>query len=79
MAGTTKVRTTTALDSSAELETRLQHNALVDDVETLRAAVATLVTKLNADSGVADTDYASVAGASLTAAKVAGSTGSTTV
>jgi hypothetical protein len=58
--------------------TRVEHNKLVDDVEALRLAFATLVTKLNADAGVTDTDYASVLAATLTGAKVADQDGVTT-
>ena len=71
MAGTTIKRTVTGMPGSDLEALRLQFNALIVDVEALRAAVATLVTKLNADAGVTDTNYASVAAATLTAAQVA--------
>lgn len=68
MAGTTvSVRNTTPR-GSIERQLVVQLNALVTDLETLRASHAALVTKLNADAGVTDTNYASVAAASLTAA-----------
>jgi hypothetical protein len=44
---------------------RLSHNALVDDVELLRAAIVAMATKLDADAGVTDTNYA--AGATVAA------------
>ena len=49
----------------------IEFNKLVDDLETLRASHAALATKLNADAGVTDTNYAATAAASLTAAKIA--------
>lgn len=78
MAGTTVNATPVGMPGSSVAALRLEFNKLVDDVETLRAAFATLVTKLNADTGVTDTNYASVAGATLTAAKVADNNGATT-
>lgn len=78
MAGTTKIARATGMADSTLNVTRLEYNKLVDDLETMRAAFATLVTKLNADTGVTDTNYASVAAASLLAAKVADQTGNTT-
>lgn len=78
MAGTTITARATAMAGSTNQAMRLEFNKLVDDLETLRAAFATLVTKLNADAGVTDTNYASVAAASLLAAKVADQTGNTT-
>lgn len=78
MAGTTVVGRATGMADSTLNRTRLEFNKLVDDLETLRAAFATLVTKLNADAGVTDTNYASVAAAALLAAKVADQTGNTT-
>lgn len=79
MAGTTVSVDTTGMIGSDVHQLRLEHNRLVDDVEALRAAFATLVTKLNADAGVTDTNYASVAGATLTGAKVADVNGNTTL
>jgi hypothetical protein len=79
MAGTTVLTDTTGMLGSDVLQVRLEHNRLVDDVEALRAAFATLVTKLNADAGVTDTNYASVLAATLTAAKVADVNGNTTL
>jgi hypothetical protein len=78
MAGTTVLATPTGPVGSDVQVGRLEFNKLVDDLETMRAAFATLVTKLNADGGVADTNYASVAAATLTAAKVADNNGVTT-
>lgn len=126
MAGTTVSATTTGMVGSDVLATRLEHNKLVDDVETLRAALAdsvvlatelkvdytalladvtamrtvlaaavvdiaagisdhnTLRTKLNADAGVTDTNYAaataatSTAPAALTATAIAAATPSGT-
>lgn len=79
MAGTTVSVDTTGMLGSDVVQVRLEHNRLVDDVEALRAAFATLVTKLNADAGVTDTNYASVLAATLTAAKVADVNGNTTL
>ena len=79
MAGTTVSADTTGMVGSDVLTMRLEFNKLVDDVEALRAAFATLVTKLNADTGVTDTNYASVLAATLTAAKVADVNGNTTL
>lgn len=77
MAGTTtKSRDNAGQEQSALRELLIQHNKLVDDLEALRAAFATLVTKLNADAGVTDTNYASVAAATLTGAKVGNLSGS---
>jgi hypothetical protein len=78
MAGTTVPERDDAMADSTTRQVRLEHNRLVDDVEALRAAFATLVTKLNADAGVTDTNYASVLAATLTAAKVADQDGVTT-
>ena len=78
MAGTTVPDRDDAMAEGTTRQVRLEHNRLVDDVEALRAAFATLVTKLNADAGVTDTNYASVLAATLTAAKVANQDGSTT-
>ena len=78
MAGTTVSARATAMAGSTNHATRVEHNKLVDDVEALRLAFATLVTKLNADAGVTDTDYASVLAATLTGAKVADQDGVTT-
>lgn len=78
MAGTTVLATPTAPPGADVAALRLEHNKLVDDLETLRASVAAIVTKLNADSGVNDTDYAVSAAAALTGAKVADNNGVTT-
>ena len=78
MAGTTVLATPMGMPGSSVAALRLEHNKLVDDVEALRAAFATLVTKLNADAGVTDTNYASVLAATLTGAKVADNNGATT-
>lgn len=78
MAGTTRIARATGMADSTLNVTRLEFNKLVDDVETLRASHAAMATKLNADAGVTDTNYASVAAASLLAAKVADQTGNTT-
>jgi hypothetical protein len=79
MAGTTVSADTTGMLGSDLYQLRLEHNRLVDDVEAIRAAFATLATKLNADGGVTDTNYASVLAATLTGAKVSNLDGSTTV
>lgn len=78
MAGTTTNKRDDVMQDGATRQVRLEFNKLVDDLETLRAAFATLVTKLNADAGVTDTNYASVLAATLTAAKVADQNAATT-
>jgi hypothetical protein len=78
MAGTTVPERDDAMAESTTRQVRLEHNRLVDDLEALRAAFATAITKLNADGGVTDTNYASVLAATLTAAKVADQDGVTT-
>lgn len=94
MAGTTTISTPVGMLGSTTQDTRLQHNKLVDDVEVLRAGLNTLATafnavlaKLDADSGVGDTNYVALqavtrttydAAGDLTAAKVGDLTGATT-
>jgi hypothetical protein len=78
MAGTTVLGLNTANTEEATGKLRLEFNRLVDDLETVRAALATLATKLNADAGVTDTNYAAPAAAALTGAKVADQLGNTT-
>jgi hypothetical protein len=78
MAGTTIPARADAMPEGTTRQVRLEFNKLVDDLETLRAAFATLVTKMNLDAGITDTNYASVLAASLTAAKVANQDGATT-
>jgi hypothetical protein len=77
MAGTTKITRPSQIPGSGDstAETTTQLNKLIDDLETVRAALATLATKLNADAGVTDTNYAAPAAAALTAAKVGDHTG----
>ena len=56
----------------------IQHNKLVDDLETLRAKYAAALAKLDLDGGVTDTDYVStqtVLAATLTAAKIGNEAG----
>ena len=75
MAGTTINARPDAQPNSQSQVTTAEHNKLVTDLETLRAAVATMATKLNADAGVTDTNYAAPAAATLTAARVANQSG----
>lgn len=56
MAGTAVVTVQDAVGGSSSRAAQAQVNALVDDVETLRAAFVALLAKLDADGGV-DTDY----------------------
>jgi len=65
MAGTTTNSKRTALPGSDQNDLLVQYNKLVADVELIRAAVVALATKLDADAGVTDTNYA--AGATLAA------------
>lgn len=44
-----------------------QHNAAVADLATVRTALNTAMTKLNADGGVTDTNYAAAAALTATA------------
>jgi hypothetical protein len=48
-----------------ERELRALLNATQEDLETVRAAFNALVTKLNADAGVADTNYAPIGALNL--------------
>lgn len=74
MAGTT----TSSFDNlgisgNAVRQLVIEFNKLVDDMETLRAKYAAVLTKLDADAGVTDVNYSSlhtVAAATLTAAKI---------
>jgi hypothetical protein len=52
---TTKVQ---ALNTGAPDETKRALGDIADDLATLKALVATLTAKLDADTGVADTNYA---------------------
>jgi hypothetical protein len=72
MAGPNKtVRLSTgANDADAMYQALKQINNLVTDLETLRASQAAIVTKLNADAGVTDTNYAATAAAGLVASKL---------
>lgn len=66
MAGTTlKRHDFYGVTESPTRDLVIQFNKLVDDVELIRAAVVALATKLDADGGVTDTNYA--AGATLAA------------
>lgn len=65
MAGTTTKSLEQALPGSACKDTTVQFNKLIADVELLRAAIVAIATKLDADAGVTDTNYA--AGATLAA------------
>lgn len=78
MAGSTVLATPMGMRGSSVAALRLEFNKLVDDLETVRAALATLATKLNADAGVTDTNYAAPAAAALTSGKVADNNGVTT-
>jgi hypothetical protein len=78
MAGTTIPDRDDAMAEGTTRQVRLEHNRLVDDLETLRAAFATLVAKMNLDAGITDANYASVLATALTAAKVANQDGVTT-
>ena len=78
MAGTTIAKREDTLLDGTSHNLRLEFNKLVDDVEASRLAFATLVTKMNADAGITDANYASVLAATLTAAKVADQDGNTT-
>lgn len=59
--------------SDALTALRAEHNHVVTDLETLRAALAAITAKLDADGGVTDTNYAALtvpAAATLVAANV---------
>lgn len=73
MAGTTTTTHDNAGLAGAIRQVIVEHNKLVDDLETLRAKYAAALAKLDADAGVTDTNYVStqtVLAATLTAAKV---------
>lgn len=78
MAGTTINKHDDVMPDGTTYNLRLQFNKLIDDLETLRASHATLATKLNADAGVTDANYASVLASALLACKVADQNGVTT-
>ena len=63
MAGTAVTVTNEFLTSPlSEVEQlRVNYNKLVDDVELIRAALVATCTKLDADAGVTDTNYAAQA------------------
>lgn len=66
MAGTlVKARAVLGVQGSISRQMVIEHNKMVDDIELIRAAVVALATKLDADGGVTDTNYA--AGATLAA------------
>lgn len=78
MAGTTTKQTLAGRPGSALRNLIIEHNKLVDDLETLRAKYAAALAKLDADAGVTDTDYVStqtVLAATLTAAKIGNTSG----
>jgi hypothetical protein len=68
-------QTSGANDSDAGFQALKQVSKLVADLETLRASQATIVTKLNADAGVTDTNYVATAASALTASKLTDHTG----
>ncbi len=49
---------------------RIEYNRLVADLERVRAALAATLTKLDADAGVTDTNYASTQAANVGTAAV---------
>lgn len=75
MAGTTISAHQTAVRESDVKAGLVAINKLVDDVETLRAALNATCAKLDLDAGVTDTNYAALAAvttaATMTAPKVA--------
>lgn len=79
MAGTTlKTHSFSGLTDSVERNLVIQLNKLVADLETLRAAYAATLAKLDADAGVTDTNYVAlntVLAASLTASKIGDESG----
>lgn len=82
MAGTTIIATREGIRPGVTEESRLALNKLVDDVESLRAALDTVADQLDSDAGVTDTDYAANAAvataATMVAPKVGAEDGSTT-
>jgi hypothetical protein len=90
MAGTTTKSVITGLAGSDVSDIRLQLNKAVDDIETLRTALALANTKINAIVTAAATDIAAVAAVAalvtttvdaagdMTAAKVGDIAGTTT-
>lgn len=80
MAGTTLARQEHVLGppESATRDLVIQLNALIADIELVRAGFAAMLVKLDADGGVTGTDYVSletVAAADLLAAKIGDAAG----
>jgi len=82
MAGATIKQSLPGRPGSALRTLIAEHNKLVADVELIRAAVTAMATKLDADAGVTDTDYAAAAtlaaidtAAEMLAAKLGDSSG----
>ena len=73
MAGTATSKPLTTPIGSVERQLIIEVNKIIDDLETLRAAVVLIAAQLDDDAGVTDTDYeanADLAAANLTAAKI---------
>ncbi len=79
MAGTTTSSRPTAVAGSDLKDLIVQFQAVVDDLETLRAALDAVCDLLDADGGVTGTTYASTAdvaaASAMTAAKIGDLTG----
>lgn len=58
-------RTNRMADHNSARELRAVLVSLRDDVETLRAAIENIATKLDSDAGVTDTDYNTLAPVSI--------------
>lgn len=61
MAGTTTKSRITSVKNSDVRDLLINFNKLVDDVENIRLALVATCTKLDADAGVTDTNYAAQA------------------
>jgi hypothetical protein len=78
MAGANISKPQTTAPGSDVRQLVVQHNKLVDDVELLRSKLAAVLTKLDSDAGVTDTNYNALhapAAATLTASKLANPAG----
>lgn len=75
MAGTLKRRKQTQPYHSDMRELLIEHNKVVTDLETLRAAVQTIAAQLDLDGGVTGTTFAANAAVTTAAAMTAAQIG----
>ncbi len=82
MAGTLKRIRPVGRPGSAQYETIVSVNAMIADIELLRAAIVAMAVQIDADNGTIGTDYAAAAtiaaidtAAEMTAAKIGNDAG----